>query len=301
MAAGSKSPSRRPSRPASLVAAAAVLGLVPGCRSLEERFGREVVALGLQPGPGPEDPVTAEELAALPPVVQRFFGFMQVVGQPRVWSFRARMAGEFRLGPDKAWVKLDAWQYNTRLDHARIFHIQIPQFGLPILGRDTYLRGEGRMLIRPLDLFTVQDSGGEELAIGELVTYLNDGILFAPSMLLGPETTWTEVDDHTFDVSLTDAGRTVKGRVFLDDRGAPRDFETTDRFGQDPADPSRKFVRARWTTPLAGWIEVDGRPLAKSGEAVWHFPSGDFAYGRMGVVPSTLSFNVGPGSPPGSR
>jgi hypothetical protein len=114
-------------------------------------------------------------------------------------------------------------------------------------------------------------------------------------MLLGPETAWTDVDDKTFDVALTDAGRTVKGRVFLDDRGAPVDFETTDRFGQDPADPSRKFVRARWTTPLdPGWHEVEGRPVSRSGTALWHFPSGDFAYGKMGVVPETLAFNVGP-------
>lgn len=281
---------------APLAAVAATLGIAPGCTSLEARFDRELGEEGLSAGPGPADPVTAEELAALPPAVQRYFGFMKVVGAPRVWSFRAGMRGTFRLGPDRPWVPLEAWQYNTRLDHARLFYIEIPQFGLPVLGRDTYVRGEGRMLIRPLDLFTVQDAGGEELAVGELVTYLNDGILFAPSILLGPETTWTPVDDRSFDVALTDAGRTVKARVFLDERGAPVDFETTDRFGQDPADPERRFVRARWTTPIEAWGEVDGRPLPTSGSAVWHFPGGDFAYAKMAVAPGTLAFNVPPGA-----
>ena len=293
MAERRKGPWRRALAP--LAAAAATLGLAPACLSLEAKFHRELGEEGLSPGPGPDDPVTAAEVTALPEPVRRYLDFMKVVGAPRVWSFRARMAGTFRLGPEQPWVAMDAWQYNTRLDHARLFYMTLRKFGLPILGRDTYLRGEGRLLIRPLDLFTVEDAGGEELAIGELVTYLNDGLLYAPSMLLGPETTWTAVDDRTFDVALADSGRTVKGRVFLDARGAPVRFETADRFGQDPADPDRRFVRTRWSTPIEGWTEAEGRPVPTAGQAVWHFPGGDFAYARMGVVLETLGYNVPPG------
>ncbi len=83
--------------------------------------------------------------------------------------------------------------------------------GLPVLGRDTYADGRGRMLIRLLDLITVGDGTGEAFDIGELVTYLNDGIMMAPSMLLVPEVRWSEVDAGSFDVALTDHGRTVKG------------------------------------------------------------------------------------------
>jgi hypothetical protein len=56
----------------------------------------------------------------------------------------------------------EAWQYNSRLGLARIFYIQLRFFGLvPVLGRDTYVDGRGRMLIRVLDLFTVGDGTGE--------------------------------------------------------------------------------------------------------------------------------------------
>jgi hypothetical protein len=85
----------------------------------------------------------------------------------------------------------------------------------------------------------------EPVEVGELTTYLNDAVLLAPSMLLGLATTWSGVDDHTFDVSLSDAARTVTGRVFIDDRGAPRDFSTTDRFADLPGG----LVRAEWRTP----------------------------------------------------
>jgi predicted transcriptional regulator of viral defense system len=68
------------------------------------------------------------------------------------------------------------------------------------------------MLIRLMDLVTVGDGTGEAYDIGELVTYLNDGIVLAPSMLLVPEVRWTAVDATSFDVALTDHGRTVSAR-----------------------------------------------------------------------------------------
>ena len=82
-----------------------------------------------------------------------------------------------------------------------------------MIGCDTYLDGHGQMVGKLFGLVTIVDGRGEEFDIGELTTYLNDAILIAPSMLLGPGTTWREVDDHSFDVTLTDAGRSVTGRV----------------------------------------------------------------------------------------
>lgn len=46
------------------------------------------------------------------------------------------------------------------------------------------------MLVRLFDRVKLEDARGEKLHIAELVTYLNDAILFAPSMLLGVQTVW---------------------------------------------------------------------------------------------------------------
>ena len=140
------------------------------------------------------------------------------------------------------------------------------------------------MLIRPFDLFTAQDATGPELDIGELVTFLNDAIFFAPSMLLGPAVSWRAAGDDAFDVSLTDGGRTVMARVSLDG-GAPRDFDTTDWFLEDPRIPKHPLIRGRWTTPVARWQEVDGRPVLAAGKAIWHLPGLAFTYAEMAIVP----------------
>jgi hypothetical protein len=69
-------------------------------------------------------------------------------------------------------------------------------------------------------------------------------------MLLVPEVTWAPADSSSFDVSLTDHGRTVTARVIVGEDGAPKDFSTWDRYCYDP-DGSKKLMRARWSTPIA--------------------------------------------------
>jgi hypothetical protein len=266
---------------------------------MRRKLMRELAALGLPAGPGPDHdlaPVTETDLEPLPGTVRRYLRFMKVVGRPRDWSFRLGVTGRFRRSRDEAWMRCEAWQYNTRLELARIFHLRLRLFGIaPVLARDTYARGRGRMLIRLLDLVTVGDGIGEAYDIGELVTYLNDGIAIAPGMLLVPEVQWTGVDARSFDVALTDHGRTVQARVFVDKRGAPVDFETTDRFYSDPKNAAR-VTRCRWTTPLDRYRDVGDRRLPTGGRAVWHPPGEDeLAYVELTFLPETLAFNVAPG------
>ena len=116
---------------------------------MRDRFTRELRTLGLPAGPGPGvdlSPVTESDLERLPDSARRYLRFMGVVGRPRDWSFRVGFRGRFRRSFEEPWMKCEAWQYNTRLDLARIFYIQIRFFGLlPVLGRDTYVNGRGRM------------------------------------------------------------------------------------------------------------------------------------------------------------
>lgn len=253
---------------------------------MRRKFSREVAAAGLAGGaPGPV--VTEADLAPLPEAARRYLRFMGVVGRPRSTSFRAHLLGRFRPRHGARWSDAEVWQFNSQPDVARIFHLRVRMFGVPVLGRDTYLAGRGRMLIRPLDLFTVEDAQGVELDVGELVTYLNDAVLLAPSMLLVPATTWTEVDDRSFDLAFTDRGVTVAARVLLDGRGAPRDFQTTDRF--------HGRVRTPWSTPTEGWRAVDGRMLPTAAQAIWHFPEGPYPYVDVRLAPDSIVHDVRPG------
>ncbi len=259
---------------------------------------REVARSGLPAAPADRPAVTEADIAPLPAAAQRYLRFMGVVGRPRDWSFRLHTRARFRPRLDRGWIPAEIWQYSSNLEVARIFHMRMRMYGVPVRGRDLYLRGAGSLVIRPLDLFQVAEFRGPEFDTGELVTWLNDAVLLAPSFLLSPATSWTAVDDGSFDVTLRDHGHTVSARVFLDERGAVRDFSTTDRFFLDTSGRKPSLLRTRWSTPVSGWQQLSGRWLPTGGQAIWHFfpPKGDVAYADIHFQPGDLVFDVAPGT-----
>ena len=263
--------------------------------SFRSRSMQEIASLGLPTPAGALEQVTDADLAPLPEPARRYLRFMGVVGRARDWSFRVGFKGRFRVRQGLPWRACEVWQYNSRVVVARAFHMRL-RFGLvvPVVGRDTYLQGRGRLLIRLMDLVSVVDATGPEVDTGELVTYLNDLVLIAPSMLLAPDVSWKEVDSASFNLTLTDHGRAVSARVFVDERGAPVTFETTDRFCEDPSEP-KKWMRARWSTPMQAFRSVEGRQVPTRGLAVWHLTQGDFAYADFELVADGLAYNVRPG------
>jgi hypothetical protein len=243
-------------------------------RLLRQLLDREA-ELGLPTEPTDDRVVTEDAVAGLPAAARRYLRFMGVVGRPRVRAFRARFDGRFRLRPDQRWLRSRAWQYNSCVGPTRLYRMRLDLAGiLPMTGWDTYIAGRGQMHGRVLGVLPVADAEGDEMDEGELVTYLDDALLLAPSMLLGPDTRWSPVDDGSFDVDLTDRGRTVQARVVLDDRGAPTDVSTGNRTAMLSDGP----VRARWSTPVKGWTVIDGRPRPTGAAAVWHLDDGPYTY-----------------------
>jgi hypothetical protein len=143
----------------------------------------EVAAARLPSLPVTGGVVTEADLSGLPAAVQRYLRFMGVVGRSRDWSFRVRLTGQFRLRPGGGWMPAQSWQYNIAVPVARIFAIRV-RFAhlLPMTASDTYLHGHGRMVGKLLGLVTVTDGSGNQYDVSELLTWLNDAVLLAPSM-----------------------------------------------------------------------------------------------------------------------
>jgi hypothetical protein len=250
-----------------------------------------VSAADLPSGPASGGVVTDADLTGLPAAAQRYLRFMGVLGRPRDWSFRVRLAGRFRLRPGGSWMPMQAWQYNSAVSVARIFAIRIRAAHLlPMVATDTYLRGRGRMLGKLLGLVTVADGKGDEFDVSELLTWLNDAVLLAPSMLLTSAVSWAGTEDDCFDVTLTDSGHTVTARVFLDQRGAPVDF-TADRYASLPGG----LTLARWRTPIRGWDTAGARPFPGPASVIYDLPDGPFCYLEGGFDLRSIAYNIRPG------
>jgi Family of unknown function (DUF6544) len=255
------------------------------------RFQTRVDQLRLPTAPVETAPVSDEDISALPSTAQRYLQFMGVVGRPRDWSFRARFIGEFRQRPGQKFMPCEALQYNTSLVPARIYYMRIDFAGvLPMFGLDVYRAGQGRMHGKLLGLITVADGSGPEFDLSELTTYVNDALMFAPSMLLTPAVAWAAVDEYSFDVSMSDGAVSATSRVFVDEQGRMVDFSTTDRWAALPGG----LTRARWTTPIDGSLNHEGRWLPTGARAIWHLDTGDFEYGHGQFIQESVEFNIPP-------
>ncbi|MBB3083622.1 DUF6544 family protein [Geodermatophilus sabuli] len=263
----------------------AVLG-----RGMARRLADRLTRLDLPTGGDPR-PVTDDDLAGLPAPAQRWLRWSGVVGRPRDWSFRMRTTGRFRLRPGQAWMPFEAWQYDSGPAVARVYTMRVDLFGvLPMHGVDSYADGVGRMRGTLLGVVPVADGSGPEFDVSELATWVAEAAMTAPSMLLVPATTWSAVDDGCFDLAFDSGGRTVTARLTVAADGRLTGLSTEDRYAALPGG----LVRARWSTPVEGWLTVGGRALPAGGTAVWHLPEGDHVYGRVRVDPASLSWNVPP-------
>jgi len=260
-------------------------------KQMYRRLSEDVCAAGVAAGGADDGLVTEDDLAGLPATVQRYLRAMGVLGRPRDWSFQAHITGKFRLKGQGSWMPAEVWQYNSALEVARIFHMRI-DFAkvVPMVGRDTYLGGKGIMHGKLLDLITVAHSAGPETDMSELVTYLNDAVLMAPSMLLRPNISFAAVDDDSFEVTLVDSGQTVTARVFLNHDWRPVNFSTTDRYADLPGG----LVRAEWTTPIDGWQPDGDRFIFTRGSAIWNLPEGPLSYLEFALSPGGVRYNVAP-------
>jgi len=266
--------------------------LRPFGRTLRQDARATAEAAGLYAVDPPNAPVIDDDLAPLPEPARRWLCWSGVAGRPQDIRFEARLRGRFRRGLGQPWMPMDAWQVNALHPIGRVFVMRLDvAHVVPMVGRDTYLAGQGRMVGTLFGLVTVADGAGEPFDVGELTTWLNDAVVLAPSMLLDDRVTWATLDDRSFGVAVSDHGRTVSATVSVDDEGAVTDFATTDRFADLEGGP----VRAEWRTPIDGWTERAGRRLPTRCQAVWHLPDGTALF----YVDGTFDDESASWNPPG--
>jgi hypothetical protein len=160
----------------------------------------------------------------------------------------------------------------------RLFFMQSRMYGLPVAVLHHYEGIRASMRVRVASLFNVVDAHGDELARTETVTLLNDLCFLAPCWLADERLTWRQINDFQTEVVFTNGPHRVSAILVFDDAGDLANFISQDR-GVLESDGSLKNFR--WSTPMQAYREFDGRRVATQGTAIWHYPEGDFVYGRF--------------------
>lgn len=232
--------------------------------------------------------VTEADLAGLPELVQRYLRATGAVGRPRVKSYRARFRGRIRSGADSAWMAFDAEQQSFVEPPQRFFLMRATQYGLPVQAFHRLVGGAATMRVRLLGGVTLVDASGPTMDRSETVTLLNDMCILAPASLLEGAIVWQPIDSRSVSATFTHGANTITAVLVFDAAGLLSDFVSDDR-ARASAD-GRTFTPQRFSTPVRDYRRYGGQLLASYGEAHYHPPEGEFAYGEFHIL--DVRFNV---------
>jgi len=125
----------------------------------------------------------------------------------------------------------------------------------------------------------------------ETVTLFNDMCLLAPSTLVDAKVDWRPIDAQRVGGTFRNAGQTITAELVFDPRGDLASFSSNDRYMS--AD-GKTYSNYRWTTPVRDYRDYGGYRLARSGDAIWSTPEGEFVYARFELEEVRYDVATGP-------
>lgn len=225
------------------------------------------------------EPVTPDQLAPLPAPVRGWLQASGVVGRPRAHIVYLEQQGLMRTAVDQPWMPARARQRFTVDEPGFVWDVGVTMKRvLPILGRDSYRDGRGRMLILAAALVPVVDGQGAQIDQGTLLRFLGE-IVWFPSAALAPYIRWTAVDDLSARATMTYAGVTGSAVFAFDPAGRPLRMTAQRYLG---AGAGAKLER--WEVTMRAWRPMGGALIPTEGSVTWKLAAGDFEYFRWEIT-----------------
>ena len=111
--------------------------------------------------------------------------------------------------------------------------------------------------------------------------------IFVPGRLIDRRLSWKGIDSLSAGVTMENGRYKVSAVLSFNERGELVNFVSEDRYALQDDGTLRK---AKWSTPVRDYREIDGRRIPTYGETIWHYPEGDFTYGVFTL--KEITYNV---------
>ena len=221
-----------------------------------------------------DKPVTVEDIAHVPPIVQTWLHHSNVVGRPRATFVRLKQSGQMRTKPDAKWMPFTAEQYFDVTRGDFIWTTRATMMPLVNMdGRDKFIGGEGEMLIKLLSLVPVVNDGhSEQMNSGSALRYLGE-LCWFPSAALEPYVRWEAIDSLHAKATLSTPHGPVSGVYTFTPDGDLLAFEAERYYGGDAGSEKRP-----WRVQAVAWNDADGLRVPYKHQVTWVLPEGDFTW-----------------------
>lgn len=233
----------------------------------------------------PAERLTERDIQHLPLPVQRYIRYTGVMNHEKVSNIKICFTGQMRE-KGKDWFKLHSTQYNFFDIPTRLFYMTGIIKGLTVPGYHAYKNGNAGMLIKLFGLFPVVDLKDGDLNQAETVTYFNDMCLMAPASLIDNRIKWEEADSLSVKATFTTNGISISAMLYFNETGQLINFVSDDRY----AISGKTTKRFRFSTPVKAYRNFNGINVCSYAEVVWHYPEGEFVYGKFNL--ESVEYNV---------
>jgi len=240
----------------------------------EKAFRADVKQQFLSNNNLPTSLLTEADLQPLPAPVQKYLHYVGVVNKPKVKNVRIVFEGEMR-SKEKDWFKFRSIQYNFFDEPTRLFFMKGKMFGVTVPGYHHYIQKKAVMDIRLFGLFIMIKMEGEEMNKAETVTLFNDMCLMAPATLIDKRIKWEPIDDKKTKAIFTNGNISITAILYFNAQGQLINFTSNDRYDVN----GKQFIP--FSTPVHAYKRFKNYNLLYKGDAVWHYPEGEFVYGKF--------------------
>jgi hypothetical protein len=236
------------------------------CNTVKKTFENDLQQ-NFVDAPAHNEILTENDISSLPIPVQKylsrcgFVGKEKVVNAEVIWSESA-----IKMAPEKDWMKLKTIQFNSCEIPFRIAYMKAHIAGIiPFDGRDIFSDGQGQMLGKIANLFTVFDAREREISQSALAIILAEALLI-PGYALSDYIYWEEVDDRTAIGTIQWKGIVVKGKFYFNDNYEMTLFETFDRYWTSP----EGNVLAHFTAEISNYKKSGDYIIPGTLTAIWN-------------------------------
>ncbi len=226
--------------------------------------------------------LTEGDIQSLPVPVQKYLRYCQVLNKPKVKNMKVVFDGEMRE-KGKDWFPFRSVQYNFFDEPTRLFFMKGKMFGTTVPGYHCYQDATATMQIKLLGLFDVVNIKGEIMNKAETVTLFNDMCLMAPATLIDRRIVWTAIDSLSAKATFTNGVNKISAMLYFNEQGQLINFTSDDRSALD-------MQRYRFSTPVKDYKSMNGINIMTYGETIWHYPDGEFVYGKFYL--KSIDYNV---------
>ena len=140
------------------------------------------------------------------------------------------------------------------------------------------------MEVKLFGLFPVVQAKGIEMNKAETVTVFNDMCLMFPASLIDKRIQWEPIDSKSVKAVFTNGSNKITANLYFNETGQLINFISDDRYAISD------MKQYRFSTPVKDYKLINGRNIPTYGEAVWHYPEGEFIYGKFYL--KIIEYNV---------